>query len=730
MKSFRKTIILRLVLLCAIMIAFGAGESLAGEKRSDMTSEQRQHKLDSLETALRRSSVPRERLRTLYNIYDLSLQKNRRRDADRLYQAALVAQDSIAILDALRIRTTEWMYNDSAQSLIQKAAELMPPTSYQKEVVTYIRLTRARTAARTLKDSVRSEKLHNMIMNFSNDNAVDLYRRIEMLGTLCIFLTDGAAGKLLFDYMQKLESMIKLLPQDSPGILRNFFYATASNAATFGMRSIEAIRYSKGRLQMIEQTDRRYSDEGRHFHNFDTDKYRAYLLMLMNYTALTPQEIDHYYNEIEKLSATNTEVAEDRNDTHIAAGFYSLSKKQYHQAMEHLKIAADACAGTFKETMILKGLLEASRNAGDKDALIYAYDCYVPILEKHSAGLDQDRILEYQILHDITQLRNTNASLVSNMHNSEVSKRNSILFMAGICLVILLILLIWIVVAFTKSRKMAKQQIELNRQLKLEREAMRKTEKELIAARDKAREAEKQASDFVTIFSHEISEPANAIMGYTQLIVDSVEGKRRQVLESFIKTIQLNSELMKTLVNDVLDASELENTNIVLKYTSIDMYTLCKFATESVTVKPNPDVKIEISPLPGTNTEANIDTDIVRASQVLVNIIGNATKFTEKGFIRIKYGIDESRTRAMFIVEDSGPGIPADKATSVFERFQKVSKTSGGIGLGLYIARKVARMLGGDVVLDSSYTHGARFIFTIPVNMTGSECPAEENNNK
>lgn len=219
-------------------------------------------------------------------------------------------------------------------------------------------------------------------------------------------------------------------------------------------------------------------------------------------------------------------------------------------------------------------------------------------------------------------------------------------------------------------------------------------------------------------------------MGYTQLIVDSVEGKRRQVLERFIKTIQLNSELMKTLVNDVLDASELENTNIVLKYTSIDMYTLCKFATESVTVKPNPDVKIEISPLPGTNTEANIDTDIVRASQVLVNIIGNATKFTEKGFIRIKYGIDESRSRAMFIVEDSGPGIPADKATSVFERFQKVSKTSGGIGLGLYIARKVARMLGGDVVLDSSYTHGARFIFTIPVNMTGSECPAEENNNK
>ena len=104
---------------------------------------------------------------------------------------------------------------------------------------------------------------------------------------------------------------------------------------------------------------------------------------------------------------------------------------------------------------------------------------------------------------------------------------------------------------------------------------------------------------------------------------------------------------------------------------------------------------------------------------VLVNLISNAYKFTQEGHVRILYGTDPAANRAMFVVEDTGPGIPADKRDIIFNRFEKVSKSSQGMGLGLFVARRVARILGGDLKLEEPESRGARFVFTLPITGAG-----------
>lgn len=705
----------RITLALALLLVSVPG--YGNQRRTDMTGERRQQLIDSLENQIKISTGPRERLRLIYDIYDLSLPKDRANNADRLYQAASAARDTAAMLDALRNRALRWNYNDSAQEIIQKTAEMMPSSPSQRETVTFIRLARARTAARTLKDSIRSEKLHQLVMGFSNDSQVDVYRRIELVGILITFLSDGVAGQLLFDYLNDMDHILQTLPDTGSGSLRSLFYTTAGNSATLGMRHKEAIEYLEKRLKIIDKLEEDHHKNGRKYRNYDTDRYLVYRLMLMNYPALTSKEVEYYHNKVLELAEQNAEVDKERSDKQISTGFYLLSQGQYAPAVAHFMTAAQKCKNNYKEPMILKGLIEAAQKAGDKDALIYAYSRYIHIHDQHDAAMESDRFLEQQVMHDVNELRSANVSLASDIHNTELDKRNTIITISAISIGALFVLLVCLFISLAKARKLAKVQSRLNKQLTEERETMRQTETMLIAARDKAQKAEKRSSEFITIFSHEISEPVNALIGYSQLIVDSVDGKRRAIMDRFIKIIELNGELLKTLVNDVLDASEIENSQVVLKYYTMGMNDMIHYATESLSAKPRPGVALDVRPMAGTDPNAVIETDSVRCGQVLINLIGNAVKFTEKGTITVEYGVDKDSNMAQFVVTDTGPGIPPDKADIIFNRFEKLSKITRGIGLGLNIARKVARILGGDVVLDTGYTHGARFVFTLPLKI-------------
>ena len=113
-----------------------------------------------------------------------------------------------------------------------------------------------------------------------------------------------------------------------------------------------------------------------------------------------------------------------------------------------------------------------------------------------------------------------------------------------------------------------------------------------------------------------------------------------------------------------------------------------------------------------------LNTDKLRLQQVLINLVGNATKFTKQGFIELAFTVDKKNDLVRFTVTDTGCGIPADKQDAIFERFEKLNEYVQGTGLGLSICRIIAERFGGDVMLDKKYTGGARFIFTHSLNIS------------
>ena len=207
--------------------------------------------------------------------------------------------------------------------------------------------------------------------------------------------------------------------------------------------------------------------------------------------------------------------------------------------------------------------------------------------------------------------------------------------------------------------------------------------------------------------SHEIRTPLNAIVGFAQILdVETEIGDERK---EYTRIIMDNSALLLNLVNDILDISRLESERYRFTFAEENLTECCRSALMSVEHRVKPGVELRLTP---ENENFTLKTDKLRLQQVLINLVGNATKFTERGFIELAYTIDEANGVVRFTVTDTGCGIPADKQDAIFERFEKLNECVQGTGLGLSICRIIAERFEGEVTLDKDYTDGARFIFT------------------
>lgn len=243
---------------------------------------------------------------------------------------------------------------------------------------------------------------------------------------------------------------------------------------------------------------------------------------------------------------------------------------------------------------------------------------------------------------------------------------------------------------------------------------LKKNNQALTIARDKAEQSDKMKTLFIQNMTHEIRTPLNAIVGFSQLLTTPDMKVSEQEKEECGELIRYNSDLLTTLVNNVLDISSLESGKYTMKLTPCPCNDICRAALTSVAHRVKKNVEIYFT------TEAADDfllvTDEKRFQQVLVNFLTNAAKYTEKGEIHLHCSFSEMPGKIVFSVTDTGPGVPADKAELVFERFYKVDSFKQGMGLGLNICRIIAEHLNGEVKYDSSYTLGARFLFILPLN--------------
>ncbi|ADV42615.1 sensor histidine kinase KdpD [Bacteroides helcogenes] len=241
---------------------------------------------------------------------------------------------------------------------------------------------------------------------------------------------------------------------------------------------------------------------------------------------------------------------------------------------------------------------------------------------------------------------------------------------------------------------------------------LRKKNEELAVARDEAQSANRMKSMFIQNMSHEIRTPLNSIVGFSQLIANPEMELEPEEQQEYSELIVSNSELLTTLVNDLLSLAELESGKYVTKMAPQRCNDLCRQSLATVTHRKPQDVRLYYtSDVPD---DYEITTDGQRVRQVLINLLTNAEKHTEHGEIHLHCSLSETPGSATFSVTDTGTGIPAEQAEHIFERFEKLNAFDQGFGLGLSICRLIADYLGAVVKLDTSYKDGARFLFILP----------------
>ena len=230
-------------------------------------------------------------------------------------------------------------------------------------------------------------------------------------------------------------------------------------------------------------------------------------------------------------------------------------------------------------------------------------------------------------------------------------------------------------------------------------------------------EASQHKSQFLANMSHELRTPLNAILGYTELILDEVYGETPQKMRGVLDRIQRNGKYLLGLINDVLDLSKIEAGQLTLAladYSIKDVVYNVFSAVESLANEKKLALRVEMpKDVPvGRGDER-------RLTQVLLNLVGNAIKFTEEGEVVVKASANNGAYT--LAVCDTGPGIATTDQAKLFQEFQQadnsITKKKGGTGLGLAISRRIIEMHGGRIWLESSPGHGSTFAFTVPITV-------------
>ena len=243
---------------------------------------------------------------------------------------------------------------------------------------------------------------------------------------------------------------------------------------------------------------------------------------------------------------------------------------------------------------------------------------------------------------------------------------------------------------------------------------------EMIRAKEDALAADKAKSEFLAVMSHEIRTPLNGVLGFVSMLKNTPLDSEQM---SFVETMESSGQGLLALVNDILDLSKIESREIHVENSTFELRPFIRKVHQQLQAQAHVK-ELEYDFFVEYSVPKSIHTDQIRLGQILINILSNAIKFTDHGKVDLHIsakpvGIYQKNWQWTFTVRDTGPGIPAEAIPSLFKLFYQVDSSAtrrhGGTGLGLAISQRIARMLDGDITVESELGKGTEFTVTITV---------------
>lgn len=672
---------------------------------------------DSLLRHLSKVTTAADSLPILLHLYDAADRTEKSRLNRIIYPVARRAGAPESMqLDLLRQTANFYNRYVSIQHIVLAEVQTHPDSPDRHESEVFIRLMIINSQARDLTDDQRDKAISAIIQRLTRDLPDDPLEQLELYYSLCIYLGQMSRGEVLGAYMVQAEKIIRERKWVSNAI-PNMYYTHAGIIYTEAELYGRAVQSDKKLLLLIDDLKKRYHAQGRTNRNYRTHKYICYRRMLSNYQALSTREIEAFSDSIRQLAMADTDVAHNIEKNHLSDIYYLMATGRYAEAMPLLKPYLDPATApvkNFNRHKIFRFLEEAAEATGDSTTLLATARLRNKLLEQLLASKSEERSQELNVLYEVDKLKSARNQAELEARESIISSHQTRLIITATALAILVIVAIALYRLYTHARGLSRSLKASNTKLEAQRDSLESARRDLVDAQDRARKAGRARNDFIANMSHEVRDPLEAISGYTQLIADNIDDSKRKYLQTYVDIVTLNTELLQTLINDVLDLSEADNERLNITRRPVRIEDCCHTSLECVRRKVPPTVTLAFDQ-GNCPSDLIVDTDPRRVEQVIVNLLHNAIKFTAVGSITLSTQADHDTSTLAIIVTDTGTGVPRGMEEIIFERYEKANPSTQGWGLGLSISRQVSRLLGGDVRLDTSYTRGARFIFTIPL---------------
>ena len=217
-------------------------------------------------------------------------------------------------------------------------------------------------------------------------------------------------------------------------------------------------------------------------------------------------------------------------------------------------------------------------------------------------------------------------------------------------------------------------------------------------------------TNFIKQISHEFRTPLNILNGFTQILTAPDMVLQTEEKADIQQRISESTERITSLVNKMLELSDANSQRVIERNDNISALEIANQAAEHTGIQQDTHIKFLLQP--DSQAETVVHTNLRSATRALTLLLDNARKFTKKGEVRLV--IQQEPGTIDFIVEDTGIGVPAQEAEHIFDEFVQLDEYYDGTGIGLTVARSIARRLGGDIILDTSYSGGARFVMSLP----------------
>lgn len=391
-------------------------------------------------------------------------------------------------------------------------------------------------------------------------------------------------------------------------------------------------------------------------------------------------------------------------DDYAGSIYHAVEARYYKQAGNNLR-ALEVLDRLLESERVLEDLELKAEILVELDRKKEALDVYQEVYDYRATRNDETflrQMTQLQLLHEEHSRERQQRELALTTERM-MQKQHQLLLL--IILATLLLVTIYVLYRYYYKVK------RLNKELMDDKQRLLNSRLKLIEATEKADEASRMKSAFLANMSHEIRTPMNAIVGFSELLADP--GVTSDEKKQFASVIRNNTDLMLNLLNDVLDLTRMETGDMQFKLVSCRLSDCCRRALDSIGHHVRAGVELTFTPAPD---DIVLHTDPLRLQQLLINLLSNSVKFTERGEINLSFTPEADGRQVRIIVTDTGCGIPADKQKDIFQRFERLDDYKPGVGLGLSICAVIAERLGGTLFVDPDYTSGARLVFIHPVD--------------